>query len=196
MIFKQIDEIVRGSKTQTRRLVGKDQGYGCVKNDDPTMHIGCSAEYRLPEGYHIIRVYGPTGKLKWETGRDYAVVPGRGKPGVWWRQTGDLPHQYAYVQPDEETGRVDYGYQPLRIRITAIRQERLQDISEEDAIAEGVEVPMQFQGDGVGNYGTPPDVGQLAYEAYRVLWYSINTRKGTRWQDNPSVWVLSFEVVA
>jgi len=59
---------------------------------------------------------------------------------------------------------------PLRIKIIDIHRERLQMISEEDARAEGVE-----------------DV-----EAYALLWDSINKRPGTRWADNPFVWVIEF----
>lgn len=66
------------------------------------------------------------------------------------------------------------GFQPLRIRILAIRQERLQDISEADAKAEGV-----------------ADV-----EAYRALWQAINGKTpGARWDANPTVFVLEFELV-
>lgn len=31
--------------------------------------------------------------------------------------------------------------------------------------------------------------------AYRALWQSINKKKGVRWQDNPDVWVIEFELV-
>jgi len=61
-----------------------------------------------------------------------------------------------------------------RVEIVSIRRELLQNITEEDARAEGV----------------------ASVAEYRALWDSINDRKGTRWDDNPLVWVISFKLVA
>jgi hypothetical protein len=67
-------------------------------------------------------------------------------------------------------------YQPAlkthRMKIVGIRQEYLHDITEADARAEGV-----------------PDI-----QEYKRLWGTINTKKGVRWEDNPMVWVIDFEV--
>lgn len=97
------------------------------------------------------------GKIKWAVGRDYAVQPGRGKKAVG------------------------------RIRITGIRQERVQDITTADAIAEGV--PEQ-----TATY-THPVYRSLSVAAYAKLWDAIHTKPGETWNDNPSVWVLEFELV-
>tara|TARA_R110000868_G_scaffold289746_1_gene550012 strand:- start:351 stop:986 length:636 start_codon:yes stop_codon:yes gene_type:complete len=77
------------------------------------------------------------------------------------------------------------------LEITGVRVERLQDISEEDAIAEGVESWLD---------SLPNDFRKLRgilcdnYHAiqYRQLWESING-KGS-WEANPWVWVLDFIV--
>jgi len=37
--------------------------------------------------------------------------------------------------------------------------------------------------------------GVESVDAYAALWDSINTKAGTRWQDNPAVWVVRFAVV-
>ncbi|KKK51212.1 hypothetical protein LCGC14_3117180, partial [marine sediment metagenome] len=58
--------------------------------------------------WHQSEVRTAKGRLKWLAGNTYAIVPGRGKKSVG------------------------------RIRITAIRRERLWDITEQDAIAEGL----------------------------------------------------------
>jgi hypothetical protein len=77
--------------------------------------------------------------------------------------------------PDESIQELERGgFRQLRILITDIHRERLQLITEDDARAEGVE----------------------SVEAYRELWQSINGKtKDARWDDNPLVWVLTFEVV-
>ena len=187
MLFKQIDEIVRGQKTQTRRLV-KEWDY---------------FEYGIPDYdtgerkiFAVFSANAGNGRLKWQVGQDYAVTPGRGKPGVLCNSDDDwmipearmLDPQYgAMVRDDHGRWHVADGWTPLRIRITAIRQERLQDITEEDAIAEGCPATVPAY---LGEY---PEAVAVAW--YHALWNTINIRKGTRWQDNPLCWCISFEVV-
>lgn len=127
MIFRQVEEIKSGQKTQTRRVV-KDGDQGWIHHNTGIMTT-VTSNYRTA----------------YKFGGSYAIVPKRGAKAI----------------PDG------------RIEITAIRQERLQDISEADAQAEGV-----------------TDVA-----AYRALWESINTTPGVRWEDNPQVWVYSFRFV-
>lgn len=73
----------------------------------------------------------------------------------------------------------------ITLEITSVRVERLQDISIDDAIAEGV-----FQG------FDPPDGHGFRSEArnlYRELWESINGPGS--WDANPFVWVIEFKRV-
>jgi hypothetical protein len=111
-------------------------------------------------------VFGPIPayRIKWTVGGTYAVQPGRTKPSV------------------------------ARIRILAIRQERLQDISEEDAEAEGCKATHPIISDEFGPQ-IPDPKPILARMRYAWLWDRINARKGTRWADDPLVWVLTFELV-
>jgi hypothetical protein len=66
----------------------------------------------------------------------------------------------------------------------------LQDISEEDAIAEGV-----IFWEGHGWYNISPDHGGMWHsrpkEAYKTLWESINSEGS--WDANPWVWVIEFK---
>mgnify|MGYP004457704741 CR=1 FL=1 len=92
---------------------------------------------------------------------------------------------------------------PHRIRITDIRAERLQDISKDDCLAEGikeiyetnVDDPTEFYG-----YAFLPDASPCpahcyceAQEAYAALIDKISG-KGT-WASNPYVFVYEFELV-
>lgn len=90
---------------------------------------------------------------------------------------------------------VKADFMPHRIRITNIRVERLQDISEEDCIAEGV-----WRDDNVGLEGTTYWYHSLANssfrtakEAYASLIDKISG-KGT-WKSNPWVFVYDFELI-
>lgn len=90
----------------------------------------------------------------------------------------------------------------ITLEVTGVRVERLQDISEADAIAEGVERGKDFPGwyrgplpgDSPGlepsgrNFKIPTAFHQLAY---RALWESINGPGS--WEANPWVWVVEFK---
>lgn len=79
----------------------------------------------------------------------------------------------------------------LTLKITDVRIERLQDISEADAIAEGV-VPA-FEGFALTKAGEC--WGPTAKKSYAVLWDSINGKtKGAAWDDNPWIVAISFKV--
>ena len=69
-----------------------------------------------------------------------------------------------------------------------------QDISEEDAEAEGVEehlgAPQMECDDQVRHY---PDASFV--KSYRTLWDSLNAKRGFGWQTNPWVWVIAFKRV-
>jgi hypothetical protein len=69
------------------------------------------------------------------------------------------------------------------IRLKAIRKERLQDISEADAMQE---IPVK---------SPQPDLtdGQWAMKAFKETWELMYKTAGSQWQDNPEVWILEFE---
>lgn len=72
----------------------------------------------------------------------------------------------------------------ITLRVTDVGVERVQDITEEGAIAEGVEAPRG----GVSEWGEP---SEAVYE-YLRLWNSINIKRGYGWHVNPWVWVIKF----
>lgn len=68
----------------------------------------------------------------------------------------------------------------LVLELVSVRVERLQDISEEDAKAEGAEIAP-------GDIQSPDN---LSYRgAFAFMWNEINGERGS-WSDNPWVWVL------
>jgi hypothetical protein len=72
-----------------------------------------------------------------------------------------------------------------RILITDIRREPLRSILSEEALQEGVVIDVTYALRGGDEFA--------ALVAFRKLWNSINRKPGTRWEDNPDVWVLEFE---
>ena len=76
----------------------------------------------------------------------------------------------------------------ITLEIVSVRAERLQDISEADALAEGVEIDESghaTRADGIAVGG--------ARTAYAELWESINGPGS--WAANPWVWVVEFRRV-
>lgn len=86
-------------------------------------------------------------------------------------------------------------YMPHRIRITSIRIERLQDISEEDCLREGVEkwIDCYIVSGIMENHGKNNVCFDSPREAFASLIDRISGR-GT-WQRNPWVFVYEFELI-
>lgn len=72
----------------------------------------------------------------------------------------------------------------ITLEITDINAERVQDITEEEAIKEGVVDPI------MGTYGVNP------ITIFRDLWDALYARQpGLLWKKNPWVWVIAFRRV-
>ena len=80
----------------------------------------------------------------------------------------------------------------LFIMITRVRVERLQDISEEDAKREGVEI----ENPGTIYHGKYHNYKGLYWHLFADLWDEINGGRGYSFASNPLVWVIDFERVA
>ena len=85
---------------------------------------------------------------------------------LWWRPSIHMPRWASR----------------LTLEVTEVRVQRLQDISEEDAKAEGVEM---IDGD-----PTPPEWWSYRQE-FGHLWDSLNAKRAP-WDSNPWVWAVSF----
>jgi hypothetical protein len=106
--------------------------------------------------------------ITYRTGHEEA--PGAGpRVDVKWRPSIHMPRWASRIT----------------LRITDIRVERLQDISEDDAKAEGVK-PLDYAAHHVA-------AGCGARIAFEQIWTTINGSGA--WEANPWVWVVSFERV-
>lgn len=94
------------------------------------------------------------------------------------------------------------AFSRLTLTVSEVRVERLQEISEADAIAEGcVEFPCDGPHRGPGRTywsmqkGHPAGISRLtASEAFRAFWETLHTKPGERWEDNPWIVAISFSV--
>lgn len=74
------------------------------------------------------------------------------------------------------------------IELVGVRLERVQDISEVDAVAEGVHATI------AGDQSGKP-WGPLALVNFGRVWDSIYSALGLGWDVNPRVWALTFKCV-
>ena len=139
-----------------------------------------------------------------------------GKPGdlLWVRETWGVHSQFDHfapskVPPNPLNGTVvfyrasdplfDGKWRPsihmprwasrITLRVTDVRVERVQDITLEAAISEGVgtAAPRNSRQYALG-------IGTERVE-FANLWDAINAKRGYSWQSNPWVWAVEFERV-
>lgn len=183
-----IEAILDGRKTMTRRLV-KPQPQStemcpvrvCV---DPAAPSGYSFFSDMIGTILLKNPHGVEGDLLWvrEQLVQYGGQPGQAAyhrdgrvvmPRLAWRW------QKSWLSPihmPKEAAR-------LWLRRTDSRPpERLQEITEEDAVAEGCRGSIE-----------PVHLKYSKRYNFQVLWDSIHSKPGTRWADNPWVWPDGFE---
>lgn len=182
-----VQAILDGRKTMTRRVAKPCRGE--VFRLDPLFKelsifkqlkgsIGMSGEYRTPVPRYKV------GDILWvrETWQPLTTVEGRtvgyhfatGQV-AWICDTTGMDIQ----EPDKWRPSIFMPKTAARIflKVTEIRVERLQEISEEDAISEGVPVgPM-------GDYRT----------GFYWIWEHLNGKRGYGWDTNPWVFGYKFE---
>lgn len=83
------------------------------------------------------------------------------------------------------------------LRVTNVRVERLQNISFDDAIAEG----MGREGHIAMGISCPESEEEFNFKRYperlfRRIWDNLNAKRGYGWDTNPWVWVIEFQRIS
>jgi hypothetical protein len=236
MLFStpMVQALLAGRKTQTRRIA--DVPVGDHFGTD-IMDWGLSEHPHLSEGkwtytiqpdvddsrtFYLKDKYGVAGDLIWvrETWAPYL----RGTDGngftelIKYKADGaELP--FKHVKDYAELGwhnrpgiHMNKEYARIWLRVANVRVERLQDITEEDAKAEGIKsagcedhlacpsklcISECVDRASWWNYMAPDGEDFpcfTAKESFESLWNSINGRES--WNDNPWVWVVSLNVLS
>lgn len=201
-----VRSLLSGTKTQTRRVVkpvgGDDsfvlQDYGSgwwpYRSDDGESPM--KGDNEIP----LACPYGALGdrlwvREAWRTVKEADDTPPRDMDAayrLWYEADAHADHHahqlgYGKLRPGMFMPR---WASRITLEVTGVRVERLQAISPEDAIAEGIE---RHDDDGVTYYG-PFNAGDCRPEvAYRTLWELINGPGS--WDANPCVWVVEFKRV-
>lgn len=194
--------VLKGRKTQTRRILNPTMFFQRLKTCEGWSNEDVRAWKRACNR----QLYETQGDMLQQM-LDYALSSSRYKVG----EEVAIAQKYADLAYDGEFFRllgkvifekgchnkmfVKADFMPHRIRITNIRVERLQDISEEDCIAEGIwrAHDVGLEGTTYWYHGLVNSSFRTAKEAYASLIDKISGR-GT-WESNPWVFVYDFELV-
>jgi hypothetical protein len=199
-----IRAVLEGRKTQTRRVINPFP-YLPDEVEKANMEYGIDTKNRcvfrwLTGGETYVECsYGQPGDQLWVRETWAAVWPGEVEvplqncniefradlpvdctdyPGGWpaseARGYDGCPKWRASIHMPRWASRI-------MLEITGVHVERLHDISESDAIAEGVTSAIAGVKEG------------WEYRfAFRDLWECINAKREFGWESNPWVWVISF----
>jgi len=205
-----------GRKTQTRRIVKQQPPNGWDRHCWYAAPVyGWTSEPEPTATWHKVRCpYGVPGDLLYvKEAWTFVNVQRRGDQSefvVAYNADGaDLPNRPSIFVHDPDSRWYDAAlgwfdrrkrtsiHMPrwasrLTLRITDVRVQQLHEISEEDAIAEGLYVNRDgcydWDVERVKECGWVSPIG-----AYRDLWESINGPGS--WAANPWVWRIAFDVI-
>lgn len=185
--------VIEGRKTVTRRIVSDKLWDRWTDYDDFCNSVSCGPSTPVVRQYYNEFEFFKD-NLPYRIGEIVAVAQSYDQInpqivhcriddlGDWG---GDHPGQYnkMFVQAD---------LMPHQIRITSVRPERLQDITDEDCMKEGIQVLD-------GRYYYRDSEGRIVddFDNPRAAFASLINKisgRGT-WERNPFVWVYEFKLV-
>ena len=201
-----VQAILDGKKTQTRRVIKPQPVKEATMFERFIETVDCGLEARFGNDISTAvcdrKVHYKPSDILWvrET----------------WRATGVISEPYAYKADEEvlnllgESGQIlsiRYAWRPsihmpreaarIFLRVINVRVERLQEITEEDAVAEGIDWLDEACYENNGwhpTYYDPDSGGQPVFrDGFIKLWDSLNAKRGYGWDTNPWVWVIEFE---
>lgn len=194
-----VQAILRGEKTQTRRII----------NPQPTAELFSAiigGYDNIPRMARFWTKREPNNPLIEDIKLKYSVGD-----ILWVRETWHpkrhsfpigLPFEYK-ATAKEDGNPTDEPWKPsifmpkeacrIFLKLKSIRIERLNDISENDSLQEGIQ-PFT-KDNNLFKHGLDgwewQSMTKYAKEAYKILWQKINGEKS--WAENPFVWVYEFE---
>lgn len=204
--------ILAGRKKQTRRVIKPqppdDTGYRIITLIDSTAR----AERSKLGAHHWVKLGGENDlEIIADQGKYFRCPYGAKGDRLWVRETCNISETKDAVMYLDNGGKLGPDAPPnseswarqwktlpsifmprwasrITLEVINIRVQRLQDISGEDAVKEGVE--LKEDGYWCDGHFHASDA-RIVYES---LWESINSKNGHSWESNPWVWVIDFEV--
>jgi hypothetical protein len=208
MSAPMVRALIDGRKTQTRRIIKPQPADDIRPHTFPNPNAqgwisGVRHEYGRQTAHFCL--FGKNGDILWV--RENVWLPCEASFGEL-RNGADTwkPHYYADGLTDYDIEQYkEWGWKPtpsihtrrrvsrLTLELSEVRVERLQDISEEDAVAEGIEARDAGSIGMFRDYsGCDPVYGASPVLSYQSLWESLHGPGS--WEASPWVWALSFRV--
>lgn len=192
--------ILDGRKTMTRRIVKNKEIRGLCSREQwdaakahPSMQTPDFRFFGDHGPFSLPCPYGSPGDRLWvrETFSYFRTADNINYPVWYWADSN--PHDGDWTKPKPSIHMPRWASR-ITLEVTAVRVERLNEISEEDAIAEGIKPHRkggwhwETCGDGLkwsNHFGYRDARG-----AFAALWESINGAGS--WDENPWAWCVSF----
>lgn len=205
---EMVKAILDGRKTQTRRVMKpQPESIGALEATP-----GDELVYLYPHGdgektyfckfpyAHQLWVRETWDFRHWgEPGNPFRVMVSYGADG--FQKLCQVPHDWHPMLYNNPRWRPSIHMPKWASRITLdvvrVRVERVQEITKEDAKAEGVSNVWRWDAERNAEHPEHFRRGLLnPYVAnYSVLWDEINVGRGFGWEVNPWVWVVEFKVL-
>ncbi|HCL45438.1 MAG TPA: hypothetical protein DIC54_14800 [Pseudomonas sp.] len=186
--------ILAGQKTQTRRAVKGVRADNCMSLHKPMKTMAGIVTHVLDAAERGLCPFGNPGDRLWvrETWTN-AWDEGKGQwsdPELYHYRADGV--EIAHVDDMQRSPWIPSIHMPRRacrlvLEVTNVRVERLQAISADDAVAEGI------RPDGADGFHVEDgaNYSDCAIESFASLW----TSTGGDWDSNPWVWVIEFKRV-
>lgn len=178
-----VQAIRDGRKTQTRRVI-KSQPHAGVRRSvfvSSGLEDGHGREIKLPwlpgDILYVRETWAPCATIDsfLDDKNLYIYAADFDGPVSWkWRPSIHMPKDAARIF----------------LKVKNVRAERLQEITPEDIVAEGL--PSFIISPGHEHYSNVCGKNWLGYGWYRELWDSLYAMRGCPWESNPWVWVIEF----
>ena len=189
------ESVLSGTKTTTRRIEGNIEFFFCLNNKR-----GIRIEF---DGTDTFRLYTPNGllyadhKCIYAVGQEVAIAQSYMQVG--FKEEEVKGECFGSVRGWKNKMYVKAELMPHRVRITDIKLERLQDITEADCLKEGIRCYTKdgkvFKYDLEDGFEMFPwsTMKRDAREAFAALIDKVSGN-GT-WENNPYVFVYEFELL-
>ena len=198
--------VLEGRKTQTRRMLNPTMFFqrletyeGWSNEDISTWKRSCNRRFYEAQGDTLKQMLDyALSSSRYKVGETIAIAQSyKDIHAEILREVGELDFKKEFLQSKGYTNKmfVRAEKMPHAIRITNIRVERLQDISEEDCLKEGIwcDENVGLDGTTYWYHGLSNSSFRTPQEAYASLIDSISG-KGT-WATNPYMFVYDFELI-
>jgi hypothetical protein len=172
-----VNAILEGRKTMTRRAI-KPQPPQYADDAEAIARCAGWAKYKVGDILWVRETWSVNEYDDYRYKADVSLAdPFHKWEGIRWRPSIFMPREAARIF----------------LKVTDVRVERVQDISERDAVKGGITIMSSVLPD--EKTKVEDWRGGTYCTEFKYVWATLNTKRGHGWFANPWVWVIQFEAV-